>query len=88
MLPNYLFFPIFFRRNGLRLILRNRNVWASAVAYSLPGGIIGAWSSVMTINFNNSLGIDDAECGKIGVISVAACCVIAFSAAYLTDKVS
>ena len=74
-------------RNGLRTLLGNRNVWASAVAYSIPGGIVGAWSSVMTINFNNSLGIDDEECGRIGVISVAACCVIAFSAAYLTDKV-
>ena len=41
----------------------------------------------MTINFNNSLGIDDEESGRIGVLSVAACCIIAFSAAFFTDKV-
>ena len=73
-------------KDGLLKLVRNKNAWFCMIGYALPGGVIGAWSAVMTINFK-PLGIDDAESGRIGVIAVFVNAVVALSFGYITDRI-
>ena len=73
-------------KEGMKTLLRNKNVLLCTFGYGLSGGIIGAWQGVMAINFR-PLGVDDEESGYVGLVTCLATAPIAILTAYLTDHI-
>eukprot|EP00095_Tigriopus_kingsejongensis_P002575 maker-scaffold274_size229011-snap-gene-1.27 protein:Tk02575 transcript:maker-scaffold274_size229011-snap-gene-1.27-mRNA-1 annotation:"hypothetical protein DAPPUDRAFT_102163" len=73
-------------KSGLLRIGKNGSVWLCMLAYALPGGINGAWSAVMTLNFE-PLGISDEETGTIAFMSVIVCGVVTIASCYVLDRI-
>ena len=71
-------------KEGIKTLLKSKNVLLCTFGYGLSGGIIGAWQGVMAINFR-PLGVDDEESGYVGLVTCLATAPIAISMAYLTD---
>lgn len=71
-------------KDGLKALIRDKNVAFCTFAYSLSGGINGAWASVMVINFR-PLGVSDEEAGYIGIVSCFVSAAVSLSIAYFTD---
>ena len=57
--------------NGIKKLLKNKDVIFSFVGFSLSTGVQGAWPSVMAVNFG-ILGVGDEQSGYIGLSAVAA----------------
>ena len=57
--------------NGIKNLVKNKDVILSFVGFSFSTGVQGAWPSVMAVNFG-ILGVGDEQSGYIGLSAVAA----------------
>ena len=70
---------------SLKALASKGNVWLVILAYGISGGAFAGWGAARTINFK-SLGIGDAESGRVGLVMVMACCAAALAFARLADR--
>jgi len=70
---------------GIKALLTNRDVLLACLAYSIPGGVMGAYMSVM-VNQIRPLGYSDQQIGMLGLASVLGQCLLSMAAGLLTDR--
>jgi len=70
---------------GIKAMLSNKNVLLACFAYSVPGGVMGAYMSVM-VNQIRPLNYSDQEIGMMGLAAVLAQCIMSMTFGFITDR--
>lgn len=70
---------------GIKAMLSNKDVLLACFAYSVPGGVMGAYMSVM-VNQIRPLDYSDQEIGMMGLAAVLAQCIMSMTFGFITDR--
>jgi len=70
---------------GIEAMLSNKDVLLACFAYSVPGGVMGAYMSVM-VNQIRPLNYSDQEIGMMGLAAVLAQCIMSMTFGFITDR--
>ena len=71
---------------SVKTLVKDRSVMLCFIGFSLSTGVQGAWSSVLTLNFE-PLGVGDKQSGYIGVAATAASIVVGIAVGQFTDHI-
>ena len=73
-------------KDSIRALVYDRSVMLCFIAFSICTGVQGAWSGVLTLNFD-PLKVGDKQSGYIGVSTTAASIVVGVAVGQVTDRI-